>query len=272
MIETPNTAFVPDHFRVPHWLNQHQQEFGFWDGICHVDPDPQPDPDPAPTPEPLDEPGLKALQQEREARKTLEKQLRQQAAQLKAYGDLDPEKAREAMAAAQRLADFEEQQTKFKADTEAAIKQQYEPQLKQQKELTAQAQQQLQNFRQDTLLERAFTEANGLPGEFKRVADDLRSRTQLKAKDDKGTDFEIVVLDGNGDPAYVADQGRSRPMTVAELMADLMKGDISFARHFRGNDSPGFKLNGNGTFNANDPAIASLSPAERLNRARQGNR
>lgn len=261
------SRITPDTHRIPTAVTRHFAAEGLWDGINHVDPEPPADGNDAPPAgEPLGETGLAALQAERAKASNLEKQYKALERQFKQFEGIDPARYSEAIAALEKQAEAEQQQARWRAETEAQYKQKYEPQLQQQQQLVADAQQQLQNYKRDVLLERAFIQAEGFPDAFKYASVDLQGRVRLT---DAG---ELEVIDANGDPAYVADNGKSRPMTISELIDDLAKEDLAFARHFKGNDSPAFSLRGDGSYNPADPRMANLSPAQKLDLARQAKR
>lgn len=207
------------------------------------------------------------MREAQRARKEAEAEAKRLAAQLEAFKDIDPKKAREAEDILARNQELEEAQSKLRADIESELQQTYETQLKQQQDLTLAAQNELKEYKLSTQLETVFYASDGLPGEFKRVAADLRERTRL----DK--DGLPEVLDAEGNPAYVAENGKSRPMTVAELIAEIAAKDTGFARHFKGSsDRPAFSLNGGRGVSANDPALANMSPWEILSLQRSQKR
>lgn len=216
--------------------------------------------------QPLNEGGIKALQAERDRANELDKKYRALERQFKQFEGIDPARYKEAIDALNKQAEYEQQQAQWRADTEAEIKSKYEPQLQHQQQLVATAQKELADYKRDVLLERAFLKAEGFPDAFKYASVDLASRVRLT---DKGA---LEVLDANGEPAYVADSGKSRPMKTVELIEELIKTDIAFARHFKGNDRPGLSLRGDGSYNPDDPRFANLSPAEKLNMQRTGKR
>ena len=258
---------TPDAFRVPAAIARYQQQWGFWDGINHVDPEPAgveppaptaatpPNPPSPPAAESLGDNGLKALQEERAARKALE-------AQLKAFQGIDPDKAAEAMRIAEQHQEFEQQRAQWKAEQEAKLKQQYEPQLQQQQELAAQYQQELANYKLEVALKDAYLSTDGIPEKFKYAKVDLGDRVRL------GESGALEVLDADGNPAYVADAGKSRPMTINELIKEMTQKDIAFAGNFKGNNTPGFALNGNGQMSTGNPAFDNLSPWDKVDAIR----
>ena len=201
--------------------------------------------------EPLGEGGLSALKAERERAKEAERLAKTLKAQLEAFSGIDPEKAKQAMEIAAKQAEWEEQQAKLKADMEAEFQRKYEPQLQQQRELAAQAQQQLEETRIDIALQQEFSALEGFAENYKYARLDMRGRVRLE-------DGKIVVLEEDGKtPAYVPDQGTSRPMTVSELILKLQETVPGFARNFRGKDRPGFGPLSNGT-----PLPADASPSD----------
>lgn len=254
---------VADHERIPSSLARHAAALGLWDGVCHADPEPptaQPPQQPATpaTDEPLGDAGYNALKAERDRAAAAEKQMKALQRQLEGFKDIDPAKYREAMTALEKQAEYEQQQAQWRAEQEAKLKQQYEPQLKQQQDLVAQAQNELQQFRREVALKDEFLNCKGRPEAFKYARVDLEGRVRLN---DAGA---LEVLDAEGNPAYIADGGKSRPMTVAELIDEMIKTDVAFAGNFLGNNSPGFQLGGDGRFNRMDAQFQNLSPKEQL--------
>ena len=84
------------------------------------------------------------------------------------------------------------------------------------------------NYKIDTILEEAYRQEGGIDGEYRYVAPMLRQRTQLVNLDDE----ELLVTDGEGNQALVADNGRSRPATPVDLIRELRDAKEGFNSHF----------------------------------------
>ncbi len=251
--------------QLPHRIAAHQQEWGFWDGINHVDPDPvgdppvatPPNPPAATNPDPNSQTAYETMVKERDARKEAERRMKALEQQLRAFEGIDPDTARKAQEIAAKQQEWEEAQAKLKADIEAENKQKYEPQIQQYQQQLAEAQQQLVDYQRDTQLERAFVEAGGFPDGFEYAKIDLQQRVRLSK------DGTLEVLNAKGEPDWVADKGQSRPKTVQELIDELKQGSQRFARQFKANDRPGFGLSGNG-LNPSDPSFKGMSAWDKV--------
>ena len=112
------------------------------------------------------------------------------------------------------------------------------------------------NYKIDSILERAYSEAGGLDGEFRFVSKFLRDRVELSNLSNE----ELTVLDQEGNPSLIADSGRSRAATVADLIEELKDASDAFAKHF------GYQ----GKAETSTPGVDNdLSPWERLSMARE---
>lgn len=198
---------------------------------------------------------MNALQAEREARKALEKEAKAAKAQLSAFADVDPELARKAK---QILAEQEEwaaRESKIKAE----IDQSYQPKLSELEKARLAAEQKLVAYRTDVALERAFHAAGGFQGEYQAIAHALRDRV----KEDPQTG-ELKVYDASGKLAY----HKGDPMTVEQLITELKSNQLWFARHFKGSETAGPGINGNGRSGANVPNWDALDDWSRVNALR----
>ena len=262
---------------IPAVISRHQRDWGFWDDINHVDPDPTPPPnDPAPTATPpndypagLRDEGQKALDAMKAERAQLKEQLRQTQAQMKAFEGMDPSKYAEAM----RIADQQIEWARQKSELEASLKQQYEPQIQERDTQLTQHKSALANYYADVAAEQAFLAADGIAGEFAAIAPAVQQRMQV---DTANLEFDasgrlklgsvkVQVLDEKGQPMFVD----GKPATMAELIKDLASKHTWIARHFKGNNTPGFQLGGKGDFSAQNPNMAKLPAWQRVNLQRQ---
>ena len=239
-----------NHHRPPLWILKLATPQ--WDGINRIDTDPTTDSpeDQSPTD---DIERLKgALGKERENARALAREMKMLKAQLEAFAGIEPDKAKEALEIAKKQEEFERQQAEQRARLEAEIRGQYEPQLSELQKQLQQVSQSAESYKLNTLLEREYQAADGLPGEFVAIAHALQARVKLDP-----TSGEPRVLDANGQVEYVVENGQSRPKTVAHLITEL-KGDPKytwFARHFRGNERSGFGISGSTAGGDINPAL-----------------
>lgn len=257
-----NVNFVPvDRPVISHFVERFQQDMGFWDGICHVDPEPPAEgDDPPSTVDPNEfNTVLETMRKERDRANTLDKDMRALKRQLEAFSGIDPEAAKRAIAEAEQA---EEMERRLTADIEKRFAPQIDKMTAQNQQLTQQnqmLQQQYDNFRRDTALESEFYAAGGLPGEFVAIAQALQTRVAFG--DDGKT---LLVVDENGKPDMVVEGAQSKPKTVRHLIDELKNdpGYLWFARHFKGSEKPGFGTNSNSV--TGDPAFANMSPWDRV--------
>ena len=213
--------------------------------------DPTP-PDAAPEPSTDDLERIKgALDKERELRRQFEREQAKLQKRLNLYGDMDPEMARKAREAWEKQEQFERERAELEASIKGEAQREYETQLKQQQQAAAQYQQELMDYKRDVTLEREYINADGFPNEFDNIAHKLQRRVRWSKNG------ELVVLTPQGETAYIADNGQSRPMTLAELIAELKSQDMGFARHFKGQSRSGIGIYGDPTGTAVDDANMS---------------
>ncbi|NEQ45621.1 MAG: hypothetical protein F6K00_19580 [Leptolyngbya sp. SIOISBB] len=256
-------------FQVPSAIARHQKQWGFWNEINHVDPEPPSAPPPEPTPPnpsptaPLQQPGLDALKAERE-------QVKQLQQQLKAFEGIDPAKYAEAMQIAQQQTEWAQQ----KSELETQYKNQYEPQIKQRDTEITQHKSALANYYADVAAEQAFLSADGIAGEFTAISPAVQQRMQVSTEklefDESGRlkpgSVSIQILDELGQPMFVD----GKPATMTDLIKDLAKKNTWIARHFKGNNTPGFQLGGKSDFSSTNPSLSGVSAWDRVNMSRQG--
>lgn len=200
---------------------------------------------------------LKALKSEREARKIYEKEVKEKAAQLEKFAEINPAEyrklqeeaaiaAREKAAADERTALLEE---KYGAQAAEANKKAEAYQL------------QLQEFRKRYALEKVFfaaggrTDADGGISFFDLLADRLGGNFRLEPNG------AITVVDNNGDPVLDADTGKR--IAPEEYLAGYKTHPI-FGTFFKGAKGSGAGLGYGGT-DANGVTtqdLSSLSPSD----------
>lgn len=221
---------------MPKFHNLHKLLFG-QDFFIHPYIDPEPDGDggtgdsggatpPDDSSLGLGEQGKRAIATLRGEKKELTTKLGELQRQLEVFKGIDPEKAKQAEIELERLRQETATASKIKAEAEAELQSQYEQKLKHQENLATEAQQALVEYKLNSQLERAFYAAGGLEGEFDYISPIMRARAKMDKED-------LVVLDESGEPAFSADNGKSRPMTLNELIDSLCEKNSGFARHFK---------------------------------------
>lgn len=209
---------------------------------------------------------MSALEKERQQRAAYEKELKTMKRQLEAFSGVDPELAKQAQQILQQKQEWEERESKLREEVDAQYKpklSEYEQQTQALRQQLTQREQQLLDYKRDTLLERAFQSLNGFEGEFEDVAHRLRSRTKINPETG-----ELEVLGADGKRMY-SSEDPSKPATVEQLIKQLQKENIGFARHFKGYESGGAGINGVGRGGAGDPNWEKLPAWERVSKMRE---
>lgn len=210
-----------------------------------------------------------ALSKEREQRAAAEKQAKQFQKQLEAFSGVDPELARKANEILQQSQQWEEREAKLRADVDGQYRpklDEYDRQVKAYEQKLSESQSALLNYRRDSVLEREFGKAGGFEGEFEAVASALRGRTRLNPESG-----ELEVLGEDGKRLYSKDDP-SKPATVGQLIQQLQKEQLWFSRHFKGYESGGAGINGNGRGGSGDPNWEKLPAWEKVSRMREQNK
>lgn len=207
--------------------------------------------------------GLKSgLSKERTAREAAEKK-------LKDFGDLDAEKARDAL---QKM----EEMVNWKPDEKvneqiAAIKKQlaekHAGELAKRDEATASLTSQLQKVMIDAAAIEAITAHKG---SVKLLLPHVRNMTRLKSGD---SGYSVEIVGDDGTPRISMEPGSSAPMSIGELVAE-MKGNDEFSAAFEGSGASGSGATATGNRGGTGSAAAiaeleKLSPTERIKRAEQ---
>lgn len=197
---------------------------------------------------------MAALQKERDARSSAEKEAKQYRAQVDAFSGVDPELAKKAQQILAQQEEFAQRESKLKAEIEG----QYQPKLSEAQKQIAETEAKLLNYQRDVTLEREFVRAGGFEGEFQAIAHALRDRVQL------GVNGEQKILDFKGQPAFV----KGEPMTLSQLIEEMKTTQLWFARHFKGHQSSGAGLNGSARGTTFDPSLQGLSSWQKVERQR----
>ena len=199
-----------------------------------------------------------ALSKEREnARAALER--------VRAFEDIDPAKARDALKKVGEMANWTPEQ-KVKEQIDAVRTQLLDAHGKEKAKLDerlTRLNKQLETAMITSVATQAIAENKG---SIKLLMPHVERQTRLREIDGK---FVVEVIGADGNPRLVGSQGTA--MTISELVAE-MKTQNDFASAFEGTNASGSGATGGsgGNTNANTLAeLAKLPPAERLKRARE---
>lgn len=147
---------------------------------------------------------LRALEAERSSRKTFEKQLRDQTAQLERFAEINPDEYRRL----QEEAAIAERERLQAEERTALLEEKYGAQAAEANKRAEQYQVELKEFRKRYALEKVFfsaggrTDAEGGVSFFDLLADRLGASFRLEANG------SVTVIDNNGDPVLDSDTGK----------------------------------------------------------------
>jgi hypothetical protein len=246
-----------------------------WDGICHVDTDPEPSNDPAPTPtppnppEPEDVSGLKsALAKERAAREQQEKQLKALEA---AFGDLDPAKLKEMRDTLEKQRQLEDTLNKQRIEAEKR----HERELAERTSALSQERQRLASelaeLQQRQRIQEEFIKLDGDKNAFEDFYRAIKHELQL----DENGEYRIVR---NGKTVYLdaehkwadkdpSNSRRGQPFGLTDLMEESRMGHRK--RFFNNTNRASGSGNTGGSVGGNNVDWRSLPPKERMAYARK---
>jgi len=205
---------------------------------------------------------LKALKAERESRKIYEKEVKEKAAQLEKFAQINPDEYRklqeEAAIAAREKAAADERT--------ALLEEKYGSQAAEANKKAEQYQVELKEFRKRYALEKVFFAAGGRPDAadgvsfFDMLADRLGANFRLEANG------AVTVVDANGDPVLDADTGRR---IAPEDYLGGFKSHPIYGTFFRGSKGSGAGLGFGGTDASGMPSedLGSLSADALFERA-----
>lgn len=183
---------------------------------------------------------LKALKAERESRKTYEKELREKAAQLEKFAEINPNEYRRL----QEEAAIAERERLAAEERTSLLEEKYGAQAAEANKKAEQYQVELKEFRKRYALEKVFFAAGGRPDAadgvsfFDMLADRLGSGFRLEPSG------AITVIDSNGDPVLDADTGRR---IAPEDYLSTFKTHPIYGTFFRGAKGSGAGLGFGGT-------------------------
>ena len=205
---------------------------------------------------------LKALKAERESRKQYEKQVKDQAAQLERFADVNPDEwvsmQAEAAKAAQLQAQFGEAkeaiELKYSKQAEAAAI-----------EATA-AKNALADYQKKYALEKVFHEAGGRTDAADGVSFFDMMSTQVGANFRQEADGSLTVIDPAGDP--VLDKESGKRISASDYLASFKHHPI-YGTFFKGTKGAGAGIGYGGTDANGMPTedLSSLSREELFKRA-----
>lgn len=147
---------------------------------------------------------LKALRAERESRKTYEKELREKAAQLEKFAQINPEEYRRL----QEEASIAERERMAAEERTSLLEEKYGKQAAEANQKAEVYQAELREYRKRYALEKVFfaaggrTDAEGGVSFFDLLADRLGGSFRLE------TNGSVTVVDSNGDPILDGETGR----------------------------------------------------------------
>lgn len=183
---------------------------------------------------------LKALKAERESRKQYEKELREKAAQLEKFAQINPEEYRRL----QEEAAIAERERLAAEERTSLLEEKYGAQAAEANKRAEQAHVELKEFRKRYALEKVFfaaggrTDSDGGISFFDLLADRLGNHFRLE------TSGAITVIDSNGDPVLAADTGKR--ITPEDYLSTFKEHPI-YGTFFKGTRGSGAGLGLGGT-------------------------
>jgi hypothetical protein len=205
---------------------------------------------------------LKALKSEREARKIYEKEVKEKAAQLEKFAQINPDEYRKLQEEASIAA-----REKAAADERTSLlEEKYGGQAAEAAKRADAANRELQEFRKRYALEKVFFSAGGRTDAadgvsfFDMLANQIGGQFRLEA------DGSVTVIDGAGDPILDKDSGRR---VNPEDFLGQFKNHPIYGTFFKGNKGSGAGIGYGGT-DANGVMgedLSSLSRDELFQRA-----
>lgn len=183
---------------------------------------------------------LKALRAERESRKTYEKELREKAAQLEKFAQINPEEYRRL----QEEASIAERERLAAEERTSLLEEKYGKQAAEANQKAEAYQNELREFRKRYALEKVFfsaggrTDAEGGVSFFDLLADRLGNNFRLEPNG------SVTVVDSNGDPILDSDTGKR--IAPEEYLASFKTHPI-YGTFFRGAKGAGAGLGYGGT-------------------------
>jgi hypothetical protein len=198
---------------------------------------------------------LKALKAERESRKQYEKQVKEQAAQLERFADVNPDEWTSMQAEAAKAAQLQEQ---F-AESREAIELKYSKQAEAAAEEAASAKAALQDYQKKYALEKVFHEAGGRTDAADGISFFDMMSQQIGGNFRQEADGSLTVVDAAGDP--VLDKESGKRISAQDYIASYKVHPI-YGTFFKGAKGAGAGIGYGGT-DANGMPTEDLSGLSR---------
>ena len=205
---------------------------------------------------------LKALKAERESRKQYEKQVKEQAAQLERFADVNPDEWTSMQAEAAKAAQL---QAQF-GEAKEAIELKYSKQAEAAAQEAAVAKAALQDYQKKYALEKVFHEAGGRTDAADGVSFFDMMAAQVGANFRQEADGSLTVIDPAGDP--VLDKESGKRINAADYLSSFKHHPI-YGTFFKGQKGAGAGIGYGGTDANGMPTedLSSLSREELFKRA-----
>jgi hypothetical protein len=183
---------------------------------------------------------LKALKAERESRKQYEKQVKEQAAQLERFADVNPDEWTSMQAEAAKAAQLQAQFSESRDAIELKYSQQAEASAKE----AAAAKADLQEYRKKYALEKVFQEAGGRTDAADGVSFFDMIAQQIGGNFRQESDGSLTVVDAAGDP--VLDKESGKRISAADFIGSYKVHPI-YGTFFKGTKGAGAGIGYGGT-------------------------
>ena len=183
---------------------------------------------------------LKALKAERESRKQYEKQVKEQAAQLERFADVNPDEWTSMQAEAAKAAQLQAQFSESRDAIELKYSQQAEASAKE----AAAAKADLQEYRKKYALEKVFQEAGGRTDAADGVSFFDMMAQQIGGNFRQESDGSLTVVDAAGDP--VLDKESGKRISAADFIGSYKVHPI-YGTFFKGTKGAGAGIGYGGT-------------------------
>ena len=205
---------------------------------------------------------LKALKAERESRKQYEKQVKEQAAQLERFADVNPDEWTAMQAEAAKAAQLQAQFGEAKEAIELKYSQQAEASAKE----AVAAKQALAEYQKKYALEKVFYAAGGRTDSADGVSFFDMMVTQVGSSFRHEADGSLTVVDAAGDP--VLDKESGKRVAAEDFIASYKVHPI-YGTFFKGQKGSGAGIGYGGTDANGMPTedLSSLSSTELFKRA-----
>lgn len=205
---------------------------------------------------------LKALKAERESRKQYEKQVKEQAAQLERFADVNPDEWSSMQAEAAKGAQL---QAQF-GEAREAIELKYSKQAEAAAQEAAIAKAALQDYQKKYALEKVFHEVGGRTDAAEGVSFFDMMAAQVGGSFRQEADGSLTVVDGAGDP--VLDKESGKRISASDFLSSYKHHPV-YGTFFKGQKGAGAGIGYGGTDASGMPTedLSGLSREELFKRA-----